>query len=116
MGSSSVSANSVLDLIKNRRTYYVLNNDLVVSKDRIQEIVKESLFHVPSPYNCQSTRVVVLFDEHHHKLWDIAIDVLKPVIPENLWDFVLEKLNGFRAATATVSSLLAPLIPLLSYD
>ena len=41
MSSSSViSANSVSELIKNRRSNYVLSKNLTISKERVAEIVR----------------------------------------------------------------------------
>jgi uncharacterized protein len=100
--SRPMSASLLIDLIKNRRSYYGLSKDMTVSKDRIQEIVKEALVQVPSSYNSQSNRVVVLFDEDHDKLWDITTEVLKAVVPEDRWEPTGQKMKRFRDAAGTV--------------
>lgn len=103
--ATPITGSAVLDLIKNRRTYYALSDELVVSKDRIQEIVKELLLHIPTPYNCQPLRAAVLFDEHHKKLWDISTEIMKDVIPKMFWENgVSDKFVQFKSSAATVSA------------
>ncbi|KAI0834591.1 Nitroreductase [Hypoxylon sp. FL0890] len=93
---------TLLDLVKSRRTYYVLNKDLKISKERIQEIVKEGLLHVPSSFNSQSNRVLVLFGADHDKLWDITTEILKPIVPEDAWQNTVNRMNWFKGAAGTV--------------
>ena len=101
---SAISANSVLDLIKNRRTYYPLSKDLPISKERVSEIVKEAVLHTPSSFNAQSNRVVVLFGADHEKLWDIATEILKAIVPADAFQATADKMNMFKGAAGTVSS------------
>ncbi|KAK0727398.1 Nitroreductase-like protein [Lasiosphaeria miniovina] len=100
--SSNLSANTVLDLIKNRRTIYALNKDLTITEDHVQEIVKEALQHVPSSYNSQSNRVVVLFNNDHNKFWEITHDVLKGMLPEDRFEATATRLAMFKAAAGTI--------------
>ncbi|EFX01536.1 nitroreductase family protein [Grosmannia clavigera kw1407] len=95
-------ADGLLQLFKERRSYYVLTKDLTVSKDRVQEIVKEALAQVPSSFNSQSNRVVVLFGAEHEKLWDITSDVLKPIVPADGWEATAGKLALFKGAAGSV--------------
>ncbi|KAK6219216.1 hypothetical protein LQW54_002465 [Pestalotiopsis sp. IQ-011] len=100
--SSVVSANSVIELIKNRRSNYVLSKNLTVSKERVAEIVKEATLHVPSSFNAQPVRVVVLFGAEHEKLWDIAGEVLKAIVPEEDWKPTGDKIAMFKGAAGTI--------------
>ena len=100
---STVSANSILENIKGRRSYYPLSKDLSISKERIQEIVKEAIQHVPSSFNSQTNRVLVLFGAEHDKLWDITTEVLKGVVPEESWKPTGDKMALFKGAAGTVS-------------
>lgn len=100
--STPINATSVLDLIKNRRTYYALNKELTISKDRIQEIVKEALQHVPSSFNGQSNRVLVLFGDEHDKFWEITSDILKAIVPADSWDGTAARIGGFKAGAASI--------------
>lgn len=103
MSSTQISANAVLDLIKNRRTYYPLSKDLgSLTVERINEIVKEALQHVPSSFNSQSNRVVVLFGAEHDKLWDITSATLKAIVPEDAWASTEGRMAMFKGAAGTV--------------
>ncbi len=103
--ATTASASAVfLDQIKNRRTYYPLSKDLTISAERVQEIVKEALLHVPSSFNSQTTRVVVLLGAEHEKLWDITTDVLRGIVPTNKWELTGNKMAMFKGAAGTVST------------
>lgn len=97
-----MSAQPFLDTMVKRRTYYQLKNSSPVSDARIQEIVKHAILHVPSSFNSQSTRVMILLKAEHEKLWDITKDVLKAVVPPEQLEGTEKKLNGFRAGYGTV--------------
>jgi predicted oxidoreductase (fatty acid repression mutant protein) len=100
--TTPVSANAVLDLIKVRRTYYPLGKDITVSPERVNEIVKEAVMHVPSSFNSQSNRVVVLFGAEHNKLWDITEEVLRSIVPPENFEPTKQKMAMFRGAAGTV--------------
>lgn len=101
--ASPISAQVLLDLIKQRRTYYPLSKDLgSLSKERITEIVKEATLHVPSSFNAQPTRAVVLFGADHERLWDITAEALKPVVPAEGWAATEGKINMFKASAGSV--------------
>ena len=69
-----------MDALKNRRSYYQLSDEKVVPEARIEEIVKDTLLCIPSSFNAQSTRIVLLFGEEHKKLWSITLDALREVM------------------------------------
>jgi len=52
------------NVVKERRSYYAISKEQVTPDERIEEIVGEAVKHVPSPFNSQSARVVVLLGEH----------------------------------------------------
>ncbi|GJC88765.1 putative nitroreductase HBN1 [Colletotrichum liriopes] len=99
---SALSANAVLEAIKNRRSYYPLTKDIPLSKERVDEIVKEALRHVPSSFNSQSNRVVVLHGAEHEKFWDITSNVLKAIVTPEQWESTSGKLNLFKGAAGSV--------------
>ncbi len=65
--------------LQDRHSVYGFDTEKPVSQDKVVEIVEKALTLVPSSFNSQSTRIVVLFGEHHKKLWDIVIDALRKV-------------------------------------
>lgn len=100
--AAKLSADLVLQLAKNRRTYYALTKDLPVTAQRIQEIVRETTLETPSAFNSQTNRLVVLFGAEHDKLWDITSDSLKAIVPAEAWEGTAGRLAGFKAAAGTV--------------
>jgi uncharacterized protein len=95
-------ATQFLKALSSRRTYYTLNKTLPIPASRIQEIVAEATRHVPSSFNSQSNRVVVLFGAEHDKLWDIASDALKAIVPPENWEPTARKLTKFKGGAGTI--------------
>jgi predicted oxidoreductase (fatty acid repression mutant protein) len=97
------SSSTFFEAVKARRTIYQLSSESPVPDSKIKEIVKEAVLHVPSSFNSQSTRVVVLLGDEHKKLWgDIVKPAVKAVAPEEAWPSSEQKLSGFQAAYGTV--------------
>ena len=63
---------SFSEALKHRRTYYSITNQSPISDQEIECIVSTVVRHVPSAFNSQSTRVVLLLGESHKKLWKIV--------------------------------------------
>ena len=102
------STSALVDLAKNRRTIYKLGKTSPVSDSQIEELVNAAITHVPSSFNTQSTRLLVLLHQEHEKLWDIVIDtfgelVKTGAVPEEMWkNQTLPKLKGMQAGVGTV--------------
>lgn len=103
-----MAAQPFLDTMQKRRTYYPLSNKSPISDSRIQEIVKHAILHVPSSFNSQSSRILILLKEEHEKLWDMTKEILKPIVPPEQFGATEGKLNGFRAGYGTVRHDLSP--------
>jgi predicted oxidoreductase (fatty acid repression mutant protein) len=95
--------NQYTDLLKKRRSIYALGKNVSLSNERIVGLIKTAIKESPSAFNSQTSRVVVLFDDSHDKLWDLTQRALKGAIPEGQ-DFAptIEKLNSFRAGHGTI--------------
>jgi len=94
---------SFLELIKTRRSYYALSNKSPIPADKVVKILEDSLLHVPSSFNSQSSRVVVVFGKDHEALWDLVLEVLKPVAPPEQYPRTIEKVNAcFKSGFGTV--------------
>lgn len=89
-------------VVANRRSIYAIGKESPVSKDEIQQIVEHSVKYVPSSFNSQSGRVVVLFEDQHDRLWDITKEVLRKIVPEENFASTEEKLNSFRNGYGSV--------------
>ena len=71
------------EAIKERRSIYAISKESPISDERIQEIVEDIVKHVPSAFNSQTTRTVILLGEYHDKLWDITMEALRKIVPAN---------------------------------
>lgn len=91
-----------LSVVQERRTYYGISKQVTVSKTTIEEIVKQAVKHTPSAFNSQSARVVLLLGAHHDKLWDIAKEALRKIVPADQFGTTEEKINSFRNGYGTV--------------
>ena len=92
-----------IEAISHRRSHYNLESISPVSKRHILDTIDTILSVVPSPFNAQSARVVVLFDEQHLALWDIVEQELKSRIPSDIFDKTRQKLhNAFRSGFGTI--------------
>lgn len=60
---------------------------------------------VPTAFNSQSNRAVVLYGAEHERLWDIVAEVLKPRVSAEEWESTAQGLAGKRAAAGTVGFL-----------
>ncbi|KAJ5485478.1 hypothetical protein N7539_005466 [Penicillium diatomitis] len=113
MGSVAVdfknpATSSLLEVVKARRTYYDLKGESSISDDALERIVQDAVLHVPSSFNTQTSRVVLLLKEEHKKAWDIAIKAMEGLVaaghvPKEMFEnHTKPKLNSFKAAYGTV--------------
>lgn len=94
---------TILESIKDRRSIYALSDEKVLSEDKLEELVKEVAMHVPSPFNMQSQRVVLLTGEQHHKLWSIVLETLRKIVPAEKFGATEDKIKGsFDSGYATI--------------
>lgn len=91
-----------LESVKQRRTFYELTKERIVSAERIRHIINEAVLHTPSAFNSQSARVVVLFDDQSDKLWQITKETLREIVSANNWAKTEEKITGFGSGYGTV--------------
>lgn len=86
------------DALKLRRTYYALSNKSLIGDQEIEDIISHVLLHTPSPFNSQSTRIVLLLGENHKKLWQITKDALKKIVPAESFAATESKIEGAFAS------------------
>jgi len=100
-----MSSKAFFETVKARRTYYQLKKESTISDEKIQDIITQALLHVPSSFNSQSTRIILLVKEEHNKLWDITKSVLKGIVPAEQYSSTEQRLNGFQAGYGTVCEI-----------
>lgn len=90
------------EILKNRRTYYGICKDSKISDERIEEVINAAVKYTPSAFNSQSANVVILFGENHDKLWDIAKETLRKIVPEDSFSSTENKITSFKNGHGTV--------------
>ncbi|MCI1984648.1 MAG: nitroreductase family protein [Bifidobacteriaceae bacterium] len=88
--------------LQKRRTIYALGNTSPISDEQIVSLVQDTVKHVPSAFNNQSARVVVLFGEESKKLWNIVLETLRKIVPADNFSSTEEKIAGFAAGHGTI--------------
>lgn len=94
---------SFVEALKHRRSYYAITNQSPVSDGEIEKIIDLAVTYVPSAFNSQSTRVVLLLGEHHRKLWQIVKETLRPIVPPEAFTATEAKIDrSFASGYGTV--------------
>ena len=91
-----------LRAVEKRRSIYGISDRHAVPEDRIERIVEQAVRHVPSAFNSQSGRVVLLFGSAHQKLWEIVRDTLRKIVPAEKFGPTETKVRSFAAGYGTV--------------
>lgn len=86
-------AKNFKEAVKHRRTYYNITNSSPISDNEIKDIIDFAVTNVPSAFNSQSTRVVLLLGENHKKFWDITKEALRVIVPADAFEKTLSKIN-----------------------
>ncbi|KAL4779755.1 Nitroreductase-like protein [Aspergillus varians] len=113
MGSTGVefknpATATLLEAVKARRSIYGLKAESPISDETIESIVRDAGLHVPTSFNTQTSRIVLLLKEEHQKVWNIALKAMEGlvaagVLPKEAYESSTKpKLEGFRAAYGTV--------------
>lgn len=91
------------EALEHRRSYYAIGSDSPVLDEEIVHVVREAVKNVPSAFNSQSTRIVLLFGDEHRKLWGIVKSTLKKRISAEAFVQTEAKIDGcFASGHGTV--------------
>lgn len=91
------------EALKHRRSYYAITDKSPITDEEIEKIIDLAVMHVPSAFNSQSPRVVLLLGENHKKLWAIVKETLRRMVPPEAFKATGAKIdNSFAAGYATV--------------
>lgn len=94
---------SFKEALHDRRTYYAIGNSSPISDQEIEEIINFAILNVPSAFNSQSTRLVLLLGDNHRKVWNIAKEQLRRVVPPEAFAATETKIDcSFAAGYGTV--------------
>lgn len=89
-------------MMENRRSYYAIDKKSPISDQKISEIIEHAVKYVPSSFNSQSARVVLLLGENHDSLWEITRETLRKVVPAESFSPTDEKIDGFKSGYGTI--------------
>ncbi len=91
------------EALANRRSYYAISESSPVSDKEIEDIIIFAANNVPSAFNSQSTRIILLLGEHHKALWDIVKETLKGIVPAPAYPKTEQKINeSFASGYGTI--------------
>ena len=102
MSGINATTENLIAAAKYRCSCYQLTNKSPVPDSRVADIIKAAIEHLPSSFNVQSTRAVVLLKAEHEKLWDLAESFLKKNMPEGAYKAIAPKVVEYRAAYGSV--------------
>lgn len=92
-----------IEAVAHRRSYYHLDNRAVVDNSLVVGMMDELLATMPSPFNVQSTRMVLLLDEQHRELWHIVLETLRHITPPERFERTKQKVErAFMAGHGTI--------------
>ena len=91
-----------LEAVTRRRSQYNISKETPISDREIIDLVKQLITTVPSAYNCQSARVVLLFGRQHDQLWRIVLDTLRAHVPPEKFGSTEAKIAGFSNGYGTI--------------
>ena len=92
-----------IEELKARRSQYALTSESPVSDQEIVKTVEDVTVQVPSAFNSQPQRAVVLFGDANQKLWNIVKETLRKVVSDDeAFKATEAKINAFAAGHGTV--------------
>ena len=95
-------ARSLDEAIANRRSIYALGNKSVVDNAKVREMVEFAVKNVPSAFNSQSARVMVLFGAESTTFWTLTREALRKIVPAAAFAQTEAKLASFDAGLGTI--------------
>lgn len=91
------------EALEHRRTYYSIGSDSPVLDEEVVHIIRTAVKNVPSAFNSQTTRIVLLLGDEHKRLWDIVKGTLKKLISPEAFVNTEAKIDGcFACGHGTV--------------
>ncbi len=89
--------------VENRRTIYKTKTSISISDEELEKMIEHIVKYMPSAFNSQSTRIVLLLNDQHIKFWENAKTVLKDIMgPDRDFEPTNQRINGFEHAYGTI--------------
>ena len=93
---------TVRSAFEKRRSIYALGKRKVADEKAVRDIVEYATKHVPSAFNSQGARVVILFGAESDRFWSIAREALRKIVPPDAFPQTEAKLAAFAAGLGTI--------------
>lgn len=94
--------NTFLKSIQTRRSIYDISNTSTLSDEQLRELIETATKHVPSAFNSQTGRVILLTGVSHAKLWELTLNALRAVVPAEKFQPTQKKIASFSAGYGTI--------------
>ena len=92
-----IQCREFLEALEVRRSIYSLSPTSHVPDERIKAVVEHALLHIPSAFNSQTSRCLLLLGNEHQKLWGEIGNILKPTMPAKQWEFFGPKIEEYKS-------------------
>lgn len=94
---------SFMQTMEHRRSIYHLGSGCSPTEEQIADLLQRILLVVPSAFNGQTTRIVLLMGSHHYELWEIVKQTLAERLSPEAMAKTREKIDrSFQAGCGTV--------------
>eukprot|EP00796_Vickermania_ingenoplastis_P011372 gene11372-7878_t len=103
--ASMPATSSALRLYATRRSVYGLGDKLPIPAADVVALVKDVVRSAPTPFNCQGSRIIILFGAEHKRLWqEVVLGAIRKVSKDDAAFKQSEgKVNGcFASGAGTV--------------
>lgn len=92
------------EVLRKRQTEYQLAPEWVASKEEVVELLSELLMEMPTHFNAQTVRMVLVSGDTHTAHWDLIEQILIDQIGEEHYnESTRDKIHGsFRSGVGTV--------------
>lgn len=90
------------DSLSRRRSVYNLSDHLPVSENCFIETVEDCVKNCPTPFNVQSSRVLILFGKSHKLLWQMVWNSLQSFLSSKQTAATQKKIESFAKAAGTI--------------
>lgn len=85
-----------------RHSFYDINNNLPIEKDKIIEIIKKCLEIYPSSFNTQSARLMLLWGPEHQNFWSLVEKDLLKIAPIDKNETIKKRISSFAKGRGTI--------------
>lgn len=91
------------NIFAKRRSIYNLGNKIPITDTQLENIIKDALNYVPSAFNSQSSRIVLLLNDFHIKFWDnLVLNTLKGIVSPKNFEKTKNKITSFSKGYGTL--------------